>query len=45
MIFKFDKGGNMNMEGDIDMAKKKDRFAQMDIGLVNAEGRGDGDGK
>lgn len=37
MIFKFDKGGNMNMEGDIrDMAKKKDRFAQMDIGIVNA---------
>jgi len=36
MIFKFDKGGNMNMEGDNEMAKKKDRFAQMDIGLVNA---------
>jgi len=40
MIFKFDKGGNMNMEGDIqDMARKgkdKDRFAQMDIGVVNS---------
>ena len=38
MIFKFDKGGNMNMEGDIqDMVKKKDkeRFSQMDIGVVN----------
>jgi len=42
MIFKFDKSGNMeNMgtEGDIDMAKKgnkdKDRFTQMDVGLVN----------
>jgi len=42
MIFKFDKGGNMEnigVEGDIqDMAKKKDkdRFAQMDSGVVNA---------
>ena len=40
MIFKFDKSGNMeNLEGDIqDMARKKDkeRFNQMDIGLVNA---------
>jgi len=39
MIFKFDKGGNMNMEGDIDMgrkAKDRERFSQMDIGVVNA---------
>jgi len=36
MIFKFDRVGNMNMEGDIeDMAKKKDKFSQMDIGVVN----------
>ena len=42
MIFKFDKSGNMEdvrTEGDIDMARKskdKDRFNQMDIGVVNA---------
>ena len=42
MIFKFDKSGNMEnigMEGDIDMARKskdKDRFAQMDMNVVNA---------
>jgi len=39
MIFKFDKSGNMenvSMEGDIqDMAKKKDRLAQMDMNVVN----------
>jgi len=40
MIFKFDKSGNMEnmkMEGDMDMGRKgKDKFQQVDIGLVNA---------
>ena len=40
MIFKFDRAGNMEnmkMEGDIDMGRKsnKDKFQQVDVGLIN----------